>query len=162
MSEAPRYCIDTSSLVAAWVERYPPDVVPSFWPPFERSIARGLVIAPDEVREEIANPPELRAWAAQRSGMFRDLDAGLQQSVREVVAGLQQHARRNGYKLDPLSFRADPFVIALARLTGTTVVSEEGANPSDGGRPKIPNLCGWYGLRVVNLLTLMREQGFRI
>jgi hypothetical protein len=162
MSETPRYCIDTSSLVAAWVERYPPDVVPSFWPPFQKAISNGLVIAPEEVLDEIVGPPELKAWAALRSGMFQELDLRLQQSVREVVNDLQQHARHNGYKLDPLSFRADPFVVALARLTNISVVSEEGANPSNDGRPKIPNLCGWYGLRPINLLTLMREQQFRI
>jgi hypothetical protein len=94
--------------------------------------------------------------------MFRELDPELQQSVRGVVNDLQQHARRNGYKLDPLSFRADPFVIALARLGKLVVVSEEGSNPLETGRPRIPNLCGWYGLRSINLLTLMREQGFRI
>jgi hypothetical protein len=162
MPESPRYCFDTSSLVAAWVERYPLDVVPGFWPPFEATIKRGLVICPEEVRSEITGPPDLKAWADQRDMMFRDLDAQLQEAVREVVNDLQQHARRNNLKLDPLSFRADPFVVALARITGTAVVSEEGPNPSDSGRPKIPNLCGRYGIRSISLLSFMREQGYRI
>lgn len=162
MAAAPIYCIDTSSLVAAWVERYPTDVVPSFWTPFERAISNGLVIAPEEVREEIVGPEDLKDWVGNHSGMFRSLDAALQQSVREVVSRLQKHAQHHRYKLDPLSFRADPFVVALARLANCAVVSEEGANAMDGGRPKIPNLCGWYGLRAVNLLTLMREQRFQI
>jgi nucleotide-binding universal stress UspA family protein len=54
---------------------------------------------------------------------------------------------------------ADPFVIALARRHGLTVVSEErrSGNPS---APKIPNVCAARGVRCVNLLGLMADLGW--
>jgi Domain of unknown function (DUF4411) len=35
------YCIDTSSLIAAWEERYPIDHFPNFWKLFEGAIDDG-------------------------------------------------------------------------------------------------------------------------
>ena len=82
-------------------------------------------------------------------------DAAVAQEVREI---LDQHPRlvmnlkgRN---------RADPFVIAVARLRSATVVTGEG---SDGTpeRPKIPYVCGQYGIPCLRFLDVIRAEGWR-
>lgn len=153
--------MDSSSILTAWVESYAPDVFPSFWDLLDPVLDAGLVVSPEEVRDELRLPSELQEWAKARSGMFRDLDNEVQDSLKVVVGDIQKDARRQGFKLRPRDFRADPVVVALARVTGTTVISEEGMTGPGGGRPRIPNLCRWYGLRSINLLTFIREQGWR-
>jgi hypothetical protein len=41
------YCIDTSSLIAAWQERYPIENFPRFWDKVDALIADERLIAPN-------------------------------------------------------------------------------------------------------------------
>lgn len=53
---------------------------------------------------------------------------------------------------------ADPFVIATALVNGFTVVTEElGGSPT---KPKIPSVCTALGVRCINVLQFIREQGW--
>jgi hypothetical protein len=40
------YCIDTSSLIAAWQERYPLENFPSFWHKLDGLITDGRLVSP--------------------------------------------------------------------------------------------------------------------
>lgn len=55
---------------------------------------------------------------------------------------------------------ADPWVIALARNTGATVVTEE-ADDASARYPKIPSVCRDYAVRWVRLLDLIRAEAWR-
>lgn len=154
------YCFDAASIIHAWVRVYPPDVAPGFWEQFNSKIDEGLIIAPEEVRvEELLAPDDLREWARQRDKMFRDLDEPFQVAVRKVVTDIQADTRRKGLMLRDRDFKGDPFVVALASITGRAVVTQETRNRSPGqGHPKIPNICEWYGVKCIDILTFMREQ----
>jgi hypothetical protein len=54
--------------------------------------------------------------------------------------------------------QADPFVVALARVRGATVVTEEHAKPT---APKIPDACRRFGIRCINLLEFIREMRWK-
>jgi hypothetical protein len=56
--------------------------------------------------------------------------------------------------------QADPFVIATARLTGATVITQErpSGNP---GRPKIPDVCHGEDIRSRTLLQMILELGWQ-
>ena len=149
------YSIDTSSLIWAWRFAYPRDRFPSVWMQIENLIRSGdLKASPMVLAELERQDDDLHAWAAGKIEMFVDLDDGQQQEVRAIVAA---HAGI----LQPGEDRvnADPFVIALARRRGLTVVSEErrSGNPNT---PKIPNVCAARGVRCVNLLGLMADLGW--
>jgi hypothetical protein len=55
---------------------------------------------------------------------------------------------------------ADPMVIALAasREPKLTVVTEEGHGSAKS--PKIPFVCASLGIRCINMLRLIRDQGW--
>lgn len=125
------------------------------WTRIESLIRNGDLKASPMVLEELERQEDdLHAWAAAKQEMFIALDEAQQQEVRAIMAG---HAGLVHPGEDRVN--ADPFVIALARCHGMTVVSEErrSGNPAT---PKIPNVCAARGVRCVNLLGLMTDLGW--
>lgn len=148
-----RYCLDTSALLEGWARYYPPDVFPSLWTRLDGLVGRGDVVCPDEVLVELEKKDDgLAAWIKQREKLVQPLTTELQLAVREIL-------ERFPRLVDSLKLRsqADPFVIGLAKLTGSTVVSQEQASRSES-KPKIPDVCAHFGIRCILLVDFIREQ----
>jgi hypothetical protein len=147
------YCIDTSSLIAAWQERYPIENFPAFWRKIEELIRAGRLVSPVDVFHEIGKKSDdLRAWLGQREGLFRELDEAVQIEASNV---LSQFPRLVGQR--KLRTSADPFVIALARTERLEIVTDEKptGNPD---RPNIPDVCAAMGVRCISLLDLIKAE----
>jgi len=152
----PEYTIDTCSLVIGW-SVYPPDIFPGLWSNLEALIQKGMLRATEEVLEELRKKDdELLKWAKRQDGFFVPIDLLLQQQVRKVLSDFPSL-----YDLEKNKSGADPFVIAQALQFGYTIVTEEkkSGNPI---KPKIPNVCDAYGIKHINLLALLREQGTKL
>jgi hypothetical protein len=149
------YCIDTSALVAAWQESYPPENFPRVWERFDSLIAEGRLVAPVEVlRETSKRSDELHAWLKERDGMFRELEEAIQIEAANVLAN---YPRLVGER--KLRTSADPFVVALARVEGFQIVTDE--KPTGNlNRPNIPDVCADMGgmLPPMNVLQLIRAE----
>lgn len=152
------YCVDTSSYIRAWHEAYPPDVVPSFWDRMDKAMKNGRIISPEEVLREVGKrSDDLRAWLHARRDCFADIDDELQDAVAEVLAATPLLAKnRKG------ASSADAWVIALARLRGAAVVSEESEANHSAKRPRIPGVCRGIGVACVPLLDFMRAEKWRL
>lgn len=147
------FCLDTSALVGAWVRAYPPDVFPGLWATLETLAERGELVSPEEVRNELAaKADDLYEWAEARATMFAPLDEEQMAATREVLAAFPrlvgEVAERN---------RADPFVIALARVRRLTVVTEERGGSAN--RPRIPLVCEHFGVPCMGTLEFIRALG---
>lgn len=153
-----RYSIDTSSLVAAWAERYPIDVFPSFWDRLAALIAAGELVACREVLRELERrDTALHDWCRVHDGFAMEIDDPMQEHVIEIMGKYQKFVdERTGKSA------GDPFVIALAMRhnPGLVVVTEE--NGGTAQRPKIPFVCQQEDVVCINLLQLIREQGWKI
>lgn len=148
------YCVDTSSLIAGWQERYPIENFPKFWDRMDGLIKGGRLISPIEVFNEIKKrSDELHGWLKSRKdAMFRDLDAPVQIEVAEI---LQRFPRLVADK--KLRTSADPFVIALARITGHQLVTEEKPTGSLN-RPNIPDVCAQLSLSTIGILQVIQRE----
>ena len=148
------YCIDTSSLIAAWQERYPIENFPSFWVKIDELVQAGRLVSPVEVRTETSKrSDELHTWLKARPSMFRELDDPVQIAATEVLG---RFPKLVGAK--KLRTSADPFVIALARVEGLQIVTEEKPTGSID-RPHIPDVCSAFGMPdVMDLLQLIRAE----
>ena len=147
------YCIDTSSLIAAWQERYPIENFPSFWNKMDRLISDKRLIAPIEVLNEMKKrSDELHAWLKARPQMFRELDDAIQ---IEAVRVLTEFPRLVGER--KLRTSADPFVVALARVENLSLVTDEKptGNPN---RPNIPDVCLSLAMTSMSVLDLIRAE----
>jgi hypothetical protein len=147
------YCIDTSSLIAAWQERYPVENFPAFWEKVDGLIEAGRLMAPIDVLHEIKKrSDELHAWLKPRKSMFCELDDEVQVEAANV---LTQFPRLVGEK--KLRTSADPFVIALASVQGWQIVTDE--KPTGNmQRPNIPDVCGRLGMTTFDILQLIRTE----
>lgn len=147
------YCIDTSSLIAAWSERYPIENFPRFWDKVDDMVAARRLIAPVEVFNEIKKrSDELHTWLKARPSMFRELDDAIQIEAAQVLG---QFPRLVGER--KLRTSADPFVIALARVEGLDLVTDEKPTGSLS-RPNIPDVCTALGMTTMGLLDLIRAE----
>lgn len=94
------------------------------------------------------------AWA-KRHVTFMSLEDEIQASATEILARCPQlvNTRRSRSV-------ADPFVIALARVQGLTVVTAERASRSSQ-KPRIPDVCAGVGVKGVALLGMFKELGWQ-
>jgi len=149
----PVYCIDTSSLIAAWQERYPIENFPRFWDKMDTIIEQKRLVAPVEVLNEMKKrSDELHAWLKTRSSMFRDLDDEIQIEAAQV---LRQFPRLVGER--KLRTSADAFVIAQARVEGLPLVTDE--KPTGNlNRPNIPDVCAAFDMPCIGVLDLIKAE----
>jgi len=147
------YCIDTSSLIAAWEERYPPENFPKLWDLFDQAIIDGRIVAPEAVLDETeAKAAELHAWLKERDQMFVALAESIQVRAKEILA---RHPRLVAAKKQ--RFAADPFVIATAIEHNLIIVTEE--RPTGNlNRPNIPDVCRDFDVEYISLLQLIRTE----
>lgn len=150
------YCIDTSALLEGWVRHYPPDIFPALWENLRSMIDSSELISPEEVLVELSKKDDLvYQWAKENQAMFVPLDDETQEVTSDILTAFP---RLVGQLKDRNS--ADPFVIAVAMIQDAVVVTSERPSGSHN-RPKIPDVCEHYGIRCINLLDLIREQGWQ-
>jgi hypothetical protein len=150
------YCLDTSSVVAAWDERYPPDNFPRFWTLLDGALTQGLILVPEAVVDELEKKSrDAAAWVKQRTGAVVAYENEIQVRARAILADHPKlvMARK-------IAFAADPFVIATALIKGVAVVTEEGHGSL--ARPHIPDVCGAVNVQCINLLGVIRAQAWVI
>jgi Domain of unknown function (DUF4411) len=151
----PLYSFDTSSFLNGRRDLLPPATFPTLWANIEAMIDSGDIRSVDLVRDELSvREDEVHEWAKAQVGLFVPLTRDVQLAVREILAEHQKilgvGSGRSG---------ADPFVIALALVHGGVVVTEE--TPSRKlSKPKIPDVCDGMGVRRLNLLGFVQEQGW--
>jgi len=151
-----KYVLDTNVFIN--MQRlYPPDVVSSLWVKMAELIDDGIAISCSEVFDELSiGSDDLIEWVKLRGNSFVISDASVQEEVRDILLkhpNLVVGTRKAN--------NADPFVIALAKKTRCTLVSDEtraGAN----NPVKIPNVCDAYGIKLIKFVDFLREMKINI
>jgi len=146
------YCIDTSALIAAWYERYKPNRFPKLWNELDELIKEGRLVSSSLVLRECSKQrsEELHDWLKPREAMFHMPDEAVQVQVDFIVntyTGLISAGKEK--------FQADPFVIALAKVNGYTVITEETGPAS---LAKIPGVCAAMKVPCLNLMQFMDQE----
>ena len=154
------YSLDTSVFMDWQARYYPPDIFTSLVEKIEVLIVVGQCSAVELVREEIdaVGTPELRAWAKNHSALFVTLDPLVQREAATIES-------RYPDLMDPRSLHqsADAYVVALAKVKGGIVVSQETAAAEKRSTKRthyIPDVCRDLGIHCMNLLGLMRREGW--
>ena len=162
-----KYSFDTSALINPWEKLYPMDVFPGIQECLSDAIEKGFVVAHPTVIEEVAGEEkgdddetgeedELVNWVNQCELLEFPDDEIVQQSAGDIRNKHPKLVRQSA------KVGADPFVIAMAKEHGFTVVSEEILTNSESkNEGKIPYVCERTGVKHINFLGFMREMGWR-
>ena len=152
------YSIDTSFLMDWQARYYPIDVFVSLRKKIEGMIVSGECSAVGLVKEEIdaVDTPGLRAWVKAHARLFIPMTPEIQIEGAAIEASYPDLMDPKG-----LYESADAYVIALAKLKGGMVLSQE-TSAQEKHRPRkghfIPDVCRDLGVPCVNLLGLMRRE----
>jgi hypothetical protein len=152
-----RWCFDTSALIEPWVRRYPPDIFGPVWTKLSELAEAGIIGAPLDVLLEIEKQKDdLHIWAEERSeGLFAEPDRQVMEVYTDII-----NAHPGFLKVNSTKSGADPFVVALAEVRGVPVVTYETPAKQDAA-PKIPNVCLVRGVKCVDLVDVLRAEGFK-
>jgi Domain of unknown function (DUF4411) len=139
------YCLDSSFLINGWQKRYRPDVFPSIWTTLSSLIDEKVVFSCEEVYLEIKEQQDdLFKWVDAHKRAFLQPDENVSSEMLKVMAKFPNLAAK-GAALN----RADPWVVALARVNGAIVVTDE--QPAEKQKPtkppKLPNVCEGLDIR---------------
>lgn len=156
----PIYSVDSSSLMD-WQGRYfPTDVFTGLVDRVEELIVAGRFVAPALVKEEVGavGTAGLISWTESHAGIFVPTAEVLAEAeaIQNQFAGLR----------DPKAEyeEADAYVIALAKMRGGIVVTQE-TPAAEKRNPKrthfIPDVCRELGISCISLLGLMRREGWK-
>lgn len=165
MSDSPgqkrTYSFDTNIYMDWQARHYPTDVFESLIVRIDELIGEGRCISPALVHEELdaVGTGELSAWADERKSIWVP--------NAEILAGaLAIQSRFPGF-LDPKAEyeEADAYVIALAQQRDGIVVTSE-TPAAEKRKPKrelfVPDVCRELGVPCINLLGLMRREGWKL
>lgn len=145
------HCLDTSALINPWNLYYAPDLVPGYWRDIPRLVSEGRVVISEEVREEIAKvDDDLKKWTRENVATWHPLTDDIQIVVTEIMDrwGQLVDTRKN-------RSRADPFVIATAKVIGATVVTTEKHGTLKD--PRIPYVCARLSVPCIDVYAFVRE-----
>jgi len=155
------YSVDTASLMD-WHDRYyPVDVFPGLIALFDSLIVQKRVVIAETVDDEIkaVGSASLQAWAKTHKAIFEP-------TTEHLAEALNIEGAYPGMK-DPKSqfTEADAYVIAIAKLRGGIVVTQE-TSSSQKVRPRrthyIPDVCSGLGIPCINILGMMRREGWKL
>jgi hypothetical protein len=152
------YSADTSALIDGLERYYKPSSFPGLWEKVDAElVAKGRLLLSDEVLDEATRKDAAaKEWCKDRKDQIVvPTDAHIVAEVREVL---------NDFPLMVKAMkgrdRADPFVVAVARLKQATVLTGEGSDGSDK-RPKIPYVCRQLDLECIRFTDLIEYEGWQ-
>ncbi|MGH2396122.1 MAG: DUF4411 family protein [bacterium] len=157
----PIYSVDTSSFMDWQARYYPTDVFSTLNERVSDLVAKGRVLAPALVREEIkaVGSDDLNKWAIANFGIFvptADVLADAQ-AIQNQFVGLRDPKAEHE--------EADAYVIALAKQKGGIVITQETSASEKRKPPRshyIPDVCRELGIPCISLLGLMRREGWKL
>jgi hypothetical protein len=129
---------DTSAYINGWRIHYRPATFPTVWERIAEAMEDGRIMSPREVYNELqSKDDDVAAWAHDRVALFVDPSEQVQREVGPIQASFPNPGVRD---------KADPFVIAEAKVRGFTVITYEGTNAITGARTKrwgekMPGIC---------------------
>lgn len=128
---------DTSAFINGWRYHYPPSTFPGVWDFIGEALGDGRIVSPRMVLTELkSKDDDVYAWARHRSALFVDPTAAVQAEIGPIQALFT----------NPVRDRADPFVMAEAKVRGFVVCTYEGTNtftgrPTKKADEKMPGMC---------------------
>lgn len=153
-----KYLLDSNTFVEAKNRYYNMTVCPAYWIWILQKFAAQDVASISLVGDELKKgDDELMQWVKDNPELFISVHDNTTQSCFSQVANLVMSKSSNmkvGAAQDFLS-GADPWLIAKAMATGSTVVTHEAHNLGAKKKFLIPNICEEFGVSWMNTFDML-------
>lgn len=149
-----RYIIDTSTMLSQKAdEQYRRKVYQSLWNKIDEMVQRQQIVTCSETASEVQDD-DIKRWMITQGMQVLPIDDEVQDNVREIVTTVN----KNLVDFKENKSSGDAFLIATAKKYGLSVITEENANSPK----KIPFTCQKMGIKCMNLLGFMEENGIAL
>lgn len=154
------YVVDTSSIIDLF-RHYDRSVFPSLWKELDKLIDGRRIVSVSQVRDELQrrkHADKASAWAGNPD--VRDLFAKPTMQEMEYLRDVLTNSKFREVVpqyLRSTHEKADIYLIARAKVSGSTVVTEERYKPTG---TKIPTICTSLKIQCVNLLGMMQLENW--
>jgi len=162
LSFGDKYVIDTDVLITL-IKHYPPDK-PTFkaiWDEIENLIKQRSMFSTSVVYDEIGRyegkGERVKKWAeANKKHFFIEVDPETWQFAQEIIRKFPALIKKKNIETGEQD--ADPFLIALAKSKGATIITQEKDDPN---KTKIPNVAAHYKIKSTDLFGFFAERGLK-
>ena len=168
MPDDPGFLIDSDVLIEASRRYYAFDLAPGFWRTLEDACESRRVLSIDRVLTELIDrgtPDRLADWAGGEldPAFFLPTDApGVVAAFGELMAWVAGSTHYTQAAKSQFARVADGWLVACAKVTGRTVVTQEGRNDAKKSGVPIPNLCLAFDVPCVDTFAMLRALGVRL
>ena len=154
-----RYLPDADVLIAAYRDRYPPDLFPGFWDCLSHHLATGHLLIIDRVSDEIIFPTELSQWMEQATKDYFPTTATqpVVNAYRRLMDWVQENPQFTPVARADFARGADGWLAAYAMVHGAAVVTNEVSAPDAKRKVPLPDLCGQFQIHSMNTIAMLRE-----
>ena len=154
-----RYLPDADVLIAAYRDRYPPDLFPGFWDCLSYHLATSRMLIIDRVAGEILSPAELVQWVEQAADGYFPTTAAqpIVDAYRQLMDWVQENPQFTPAARDDFARGADGWLAAYAMVHGAVVVTNEVSAPNARRKVPLPDLCEQFQIRSINTVDMLRE-----
>jgi hypothetical protein len=154
------YLLDSNIFIQAKNFYYGFDICPGFWDWMDQAVAgcdaRSIVTVYDELAD---GNDDLAVWIKDRKGDGRFLDVSdtpTQLVFRDIAAAVHRGPYQIPAKAHFLA-KADPWLVAKAKVMGATVVTHEKAATDAKKRVPLPNICDDFKVPYIDTFALLRS-----
>ena len=151
----PQYALDASFFIQAKNSVFGMDICPKFWAWIDDQFAKDIIVSCIAVHNELVDgKDDLAKWIESRIGFFVPPSEEMQLVVREISDYvISKYPRQHA---EVFLAKADPWVIAHAKVDKLTVVTNESAVNDKSSKPKIPNICDFCSVKSIDAVGLLR------
>jgi len=150
------YVIDTCAIIDLW-HQYPPKTFAGLWTRIDSLAVAGRLLCPGQVLAELRKKDdEAASWLEERKTRIVTKEDVQVWNLGQKIAS----AHKGLVKPSKFSPQADPFVIALAKKLGWTVVTSE--RTKGFGSVNIPRVCRKESVPCLNLLEFFANENWRL
>lgn len=159
------YWIDSNIFIDAANGPYTFKRAPSYWSFLDDNLNFGAICTSEMVyRELVVFGDELSRWVKNRKqkGLCKQADLTVQTQLKGVVDGVLSCGRYTIENIDEFLRGADPWIIAHAKVTNGTVVTNESALRPNARKVRIPDICADNGVSCVSGYEMLDQLNFVI
>lgn len=156
------FWVDANVYMQAANGYYSFDLAPPFWKFVSEQLEKQTIRSPKMVFVELTDGnDELAHWARQRGKMGLGVNADKAVSEWYTQIAIHVFAENPFEQAKEFCRGGDGWVIAHAKAMGNEGIVVTHEDQKKRGKVKVPTVCNTFGVKWINLQTMLREIGFR-